>query len=56
MKQWTIRMPEELFEWLRDKAAMETIAQKTRVSMNALVVQILSDARERNETQQNSAQ
>lgn len=47
MKQWTIRMPEDLFDWLRDKAAMETIAQKTRVSMNALVVQILSDAREK---------
>lgn len=47
MKQWTIRMPEDLFDWLRDKAAKETIAQKARISMNALVVKILSDAREK---------
>ena len=44
MKQWTIRMPEELFEWIMEKAARETIARKKRVSMNALTVEILMKA------------
>ena len=44
MKQWTFRIPEELFDWLREKAAMETIRQKKRVSMNALAVEILTKA------------
>jgi hypothetical protein len=44
MKQWTFRMPEELMEWLREKAARETIRQKKSVSMNALAVDILTKA------------
>ncbi len=47
MKQWTFRMPEELMEWLREKAARETIRQKKSVSMNALAVEILTKAMER---------
>jgi len=46
MKQWTFRMPDDLLEWLRIKAAQETIRRKTVVSMNALVVEILTDKRE----------
>ena len=44
MKQWTIRMPEKVFDWIREKAARETIRQKKSVSMNALAVEILSKA------------
>ena len=44
MKQWTIRMPEEVFDWLREKAARETIKRKMNVSMNGLAVEILSKA------------
>lgn len=44
MKAWTVRMPEELFEWIMEKAARETIARKKKVSMNALTVGILMKA------------
>ena len=44
MKAWTVRMPEELFEWILEKAARETIAKKKKVSMNALTVDILTKA------------
>jgi hypothetical protein len=44
LKQWTIRMPEEVFDWLREKAARETINRKRSVSMNAMAVQILTKA------------
>ena len=44
MKAWTVRMPEELFEWIMEKAARETIARKKKVSMNALTVDILLKA------------
>ena len=44
MKAWTVRMPEELFEWIMEKAAKETIARKKKVSMNALTVDILMKA------------
>lgn len=44
MKPWTIRIPEEVFEWIREKAARETIRRKERVSMNTLAVEILIKA------------
>lgn len=44
MKQWTIRMPEEVLQWLREKAARETIRQKKSVSMNVVTVEILTKA------------
>jgi glutamyl-tRNA reductase len=44
MKQWTFRMSEELMEWLREKAARETIRQKKSVSMNTVAVEILTKA------------
>ena len=47
MKQWTIRMPDELLEWLREKAARETIHRKMSVSMNTLAVEVLTLAMEK---------
>ena len=47
MKPWTIRMPDEILEWLRERAAMESIRQKKNVSMNAIAVQVLTKAMER---------
>jgi len=34
-------MPEGLIDWIREKAARETIKRKKLVSMNTLVVEIL---------------
>ena len=44
MKAWTIRMPIEIIDWLREKAARETIKRKKIISMNTLAVEILSKA------------
>ena len=44
MKMWTLRMPEEVYEWLLEKAARETIRRKKKVSMNALTVDIILKA------------
>jgi hypothetical protein len=44
MKAITIRMPDELLQWLRNKAAKETIRQDKQVSMNTLAVEILTGA------------
>lgn len=44
MKQWTIRMPEELLTWLRERAAKETIKRDRNVSMNTLAVDIIMKA------------
>ena len=46
MKPWTIRMPEEILDWLRDKAARETIRTKKNVSMNTVAVEVLTKAME----------
>ena len=43
-KQWTIRVPQEILEWIREKAAKETIKQKKVISMNAVFVDILTKA------------
>ena len=48
MKQWTIRMPDELLDRLREKAARETIKRKKNVSMNAVAVEILTKAMKNN--------
>jgi hypothetical protein len=37
-------MPDELYEWLIEKAGRETARRKKRVSMNALTVDILLKA------------
>ena len=44
MKSVSIRMPEELLSWLRIAAAKETIRQNQQVSINSLVVGILTKA------------
>ena len=44
MKAITIRMPDELLDWLREKAARETIKYKKQVSMNTLAVELLTKA------------
>ena len=44
MKPFTIRMPGEILQWLRVKAANETIRQNKQVSMNTLAVEILTKA------------
>ncbi|MBN1843060.1 MAG: hypothetical protein JW883_12380 [Deltaproteobacteria bacterium] len=41
MKVISIRMPDELLERLRERAAMETIRQKKSVSMNTVALEIL---------------
>jgi hypothetical protein len=41
---WVLRLPDELDRWIRKKAAVETIKQNKRVSMNSLVVEILTTA------------
>ena len=46
MKPWTIRMPDELLEWIRERAAMESIKQKKNVSMNTVAVEVLTKAME----------
>jgi hypothetical protein len=37
-------MPIEIIDWLREKAARETIKRKKIISMNTLAVEILSKA------------
>jgi hypothetical protein len=44
LKAWTIRFPDELFDWIRVKAAERSIQEKRNVSMNALVVETLTKA------------
>jgi hypothetical protein len=44
MKPWTIRIPDTIYNWLREKAAKETIRTGERVSMNTLGVKILTKA------------
>ena len=44
LKAWTLRMPEELYEWLLEKAARETIKRKQKVAMNSLAIEILTKA------------
>lgn len=44
MKPWTLRIPDEVFTWLREKAARETIERGERVSMNSFAVEVLTKA------------
>ncbi len=41
MKALTIRMPEEILDWLREKSAMETIRLKKHFSINSYILDIL---------------
>ena len=49
MKAWSIRMPDELLDWLREKAARETIKKRSNISINAIMVEILSAAKKADE-------
>jgi hypothetical protein len=49
MKSYSVRLPEEILEWIRDKAAMETMKRKERVSMNTIVIEILSGVKDAEE-------
>ena len=42
MKVISIRMPDELLELLRERAALESIRQKKNVSMNTVAVEVLT--------------
>jgi len=46
MKSWTVRIPDEVLEWLREKAARETIKRKKSFSMNSLAIEIFTKAME----------
>ena len=46
MQSWTIRIPKEVFDWMRIKAAEETIVRKRLCSMNGLVTEIITKAME----------
>lgn len=40
MKSISFRLPDDLADWLREKAALETIKRKKYVSINVLVAEI----------------
>jgi hypothetical protein len=40
MKAITFRVPDEIADWLREKAAVQTIKQKRQVSINSLVLEM----------------
>ncbi len=42
----TMRMHDNVLEWLREAAAKETIKRKRHVSMNTLAVDVLTEAME----------
>ena len=46
MKVFTMRLPDNVLQWLREKAALETIKENKQVSMNNLAVEILTKAME----------
>ena len=40
----SVRLPKPLVTWLRKRAALETIEQDKRVSMNSLLIEIITQA------------
>jgi len=42
----SLRLPKQVVTWLRKSSAMATIEQDKRVSMNSLIIQILTSAME----------
>jgi len=44
MKSVTIRMPDEVSTWLRNKAARETIKKNRFVSANSIAIEVLTKA------------
>jgi hypothetical protein len=50
MKAISVRMPDEILDWLREKAAMETIKRKKLFSINGYIVEILKKEMETDST------
>jgi len=46
MVTMSVRLPKQVVTWLRKSSAMATIEQDKRVSMNSLIIQILTRAME----------
>jgi hypothetical protein len=46
MKTTNLRLPEELLNWTREKAARETIERGERVSINTVIVELIRQAKE----------
>ena len=46
MVTMSLRLPKQVVTWLRKRAALETIEKDKRVSMNGLIVEILTQAME----------
>ena len=42
----SVRLPKPLVTWLRKRAVVETIEQDKRVSMNSLLIEIITQAME----------
>jgi hypothetical protein len=49
LKPWTLRLPEDILNWIRRKAAEETIKRNEQVSMNTLIIGILTKVKEQEE-------
>jgi hypothetical protein len=45
VKSVAIRMPVEILDWLREKAALETINRKKYISINTFVLEVLERER-----------
>ncbi|MGA2936750.1 MAG: hypothetical protein ABSF52_06575 [Syntrophobacteraceae bacterium] len=54
MKTISFRLPDELAEWLRERAAHETIKRKKYVSINVLVAEIFRHEMEADAAKQKS--
>ncbi|MFZ0930606.1 MAG: hypothetical protein WAN11_18510 [Syntrophobacteraceae bacterium] len=52
MKAITFRVPDEIADWIREKAALETIRHKRQVSINSLVVDLLRREMQAEETKE----
>ena len=46
MVAMSLRLPKQVVTWLRKRAALETIEKDKRVSMNGLIVEILTQTME----------
>jgi hypothetical protein len=46
MVTMSVRLPKQVVTWLRKRAALETIEKDERVSMNGLIVEILTQTME----------
>jgi hypothetical protein len=52
MKVISVRMPEKILDWLREKSAMETIRLKKHFSINSYILDILRLEMEADQTKE----